>query len=184
MILLDEWSFFLKNCEIAADTVLGKLLSADQEGGVGKKEALFASKMSPAANKTAPAKKEAPPVWQLLEDAKKKKDSTSSWVAKPVEKKSPKTFLKRGSSVAASKEPSGPVKSAEELQAELKEWLQTKPPFQSAATPNSFGLAVGKSASDELRNFISVFEPLAAESSDGERLRDEGFLVADPNGVQ
>jgi hypothetical protein len=46
IVLLDEWSFFLKNCEIAMDTPLGKLLAADQEGGVGKKEQLFANTMA------------------------------------------------------------------------------------------------------------------------------------------
>ena len=45
IVLLDEWSFFLKNCEIAADTPLGRLLALDEEGGVGKKESLFGNSM-------------------------------------------------------------------------------------------------------------------------------------------
>lgn len=41
IVLLDEWSYYLKNCEIAMDTAVGRLLALDQEGGVGKKEVLF-----------------------------------------------------------------------------------------------------------------------------------------------
>lgn len=45
IVLLDEWSYYLKNCEIAMGTAVGKLLSLDQEGGVGKKETLFGNTM-------------------------------------------------------------------------------------------------------------------------------------------
>lgn len=76
----------------------------------------------------------------------------------------------------------GGGKSAEELQAELKKWLLRKPPFKSDAKVNSFGLAVGQTASQSLKDFISVFEPLTAETADGERLRAQDFLAADPNG--
>jgi hypothetical protein len=46
ILLLDEWCFFLKNCEIAADTAIGKLLALDEAGGVGKKESLFGNTMA------------------------------------------------------------------------------------------------------------------------------------------
>jgi hypothetical protein len=101
----------------------------------------------------------------------------------------PKTFIKRGSGAINSREAGsassqqGPSKSAEELQTELKAWLESKPPSQSDATTNAFGLAVGKTASPELRDFISVFEPMAAETPEGEVLREGGFIAADPNGA-
>ena len=50
---------------------------------------------------------------------------------------------------------------------------------------NSFGLAVAQGkggASKDFFNFQSVFEPLCAETPEGEKLREEGFLEADPNG--
>ena len=56
-------------------------------------------------------------------------------------------------------------------------------PFEGfSAPPNSFGLCVGKSASKDLMKVIGVFEPLCAETPEGESLRKEGFELADPNG--
>ena len=70
-----------------------------------------------------------------------------------------------------------------ELQADLKEWLKSKPAAASTVPANAFGLAVGATASVELTNFIGVFEPLAAETPEGEALRETGFAAADPNGA-
>ena len=50
------------------------------------------------------------------------------------------------------------------------------------AKANSIGLSVGKSASKEYFDFASVFEPMCADTPAGEKLREEGFLAADPNG--
>jgi hypothetical protein len=93
-------------------------------------------------------------------------------------------FLKRGTGAKLAKGTAkqGPSKSAEECQAELKQWLATKPPFRSDNVPNAFCLALGQTASKELRDFVSVFEPLAANTTEGSRLREEGFRAADPNG--
>ena len=55
------------------------------------------------------------------------------------------------------------------------------PPPPEAAS-NSFGLAVGKSASKDFFDFAACFEPLCAETPEGEKARDEAFLSADPNG--
>ena len=167
IVLLDEWSFFIKNCEVAAGTPMGKLLNEDEEGGVGKKEQLFSNTMTKSKPTTPP------------------KSSNSGRSKSPGRKKVPepeppkkRTPLKRG----AGNKDTGPAKSAEELQAELKEWLKTKPPFETTAEPTAFGLAIGKTASKDLKDFTSCFEPLAAETPEGEKLRDEGFLAADPNG--
>jgi hypothetical protein len=162
IVLLDEWSYYLKNCEIAMGTAVGKLLALDQEGGVGKKEALFGSTMA-KPSVTGPIVKAAP-------------------VAEP-KKKQPQP-LKRGGGAKSSKgmASSAPTKSAEELQSELRAWLQSKLRVKSDATENSVGLALGKTASPELLKIVSVFEPLAAETPEGEKLRAEGFVSADPNG--
>jgi hypothetical protein len=50
---------------------------------------------------------------------------------------------------------------------------------------NSFGLrfCTGESGvSESFIKFQAAFEPLCAETSEGEKLREEGFLDADPNG--
>jgi hypothetical protein len=72
------------------------------------------------------------------------------------------------------------AKSPAELLENLKTWLKNKPP--SEATPNAFGLSLGKTASIELRSFVSVFEHMAADTPEGEALRADGFVAADPNG--
>ena len=57
IVLLDEWSFFLKQEEIKAGTALGKILNEDEAGGVGKQETLFANTMGkPPAKKSASPK--------------------------------------------------------------------------------------------------------------------------------
>ena len=169
IVLLDEWSFFLKNCEVAAGTPMGKLLNMDEEGGVGQKEQLFGNAMATSKKSTTPKSK-----------SPGRKNTPEP---EPPKKRTP---LKKGggaiSQRANTNKDTGPVKSAEELQAELKEWLKTKPPFETTAEPTAFGLAIGKTASKDLKDFTSCFEPLAAETPEGEKLRDEGFLAADPNG--
>jgi hypothetical protein len=110
-------------------------------------------------------------------DSKSKK----AMIAVPASKDS-KAFLKKRTGPDATQATVGPPKSPDELQAELKDWLTIKAPFHSDAQPNAFGLAVGRTASADLKNFISVFEPLAAETPAGEALRAEGFKAADPNG--
>ena len=44
IVLLDEWCFYLKGAEIEAGTEIGRLLNMDEEGGVGKKEKLSATR--------------------------------------------------------------------------------------------------------------------------------------------
>jgi len=50
------------------------------------------------------------------------------------------------------------------------------------APPNAFGLCVGKSASKEYFAFAAVFEPYCEETKAAEKLLEEGFKLADPNG--
>jgi len=40
VVLLDEWCAYLKATEVAANTPMGFLLNADEEGGVGKQQTL------------------------------------------------------------------------------------------------------------------------------------------------
>jgi hypothetical protein len=187
IVLLDEWSFFLKNCEIAADTALGKILSADQSGGVGKKEALFAnmakagvrsgsSSRPLAAATTAGGLKNAPTTTIPARSTTPLKTTAGG----------AKTFLKRGTGAISAKttKDKGPARPAVEIQAELKVWLSGKEAVPTEATPNGFGLAVGKTASKELYDLLGVFEPLAAETPEGEKLREDGFVSADPNGAK
>lgn len=190
ILLLDEWCFFLKNCEIAADTAIGKLLALDEAGGVGKKEALFANTMakprtpstqrpSSKDEKKSSSVSSAAPSLRTTTTANAK--STTAVLVKTTGAKSPKTFLKRGNSTPRNQAPS---KTAVELQADLKEWLNSKQAAAASTVPaNAFGLAVGATASVELTNFIGVFEPLAAETPEGEALREMGFVAADPNGA-
>lgn len=96
-------------------------------------------------------------------------------------RKPPPKLKRAGSSGSIS----GIALSPEERQAGIAAWIQAKKPPAGRtldATPNSFGLALGKTASPELKNFISAFETLAADSSDGEALRSEAFAGADPSG--
>jgi len=51
---------------------------------------------------------------------------------------------------------------------------------RAKASPNSFGMCVGKSASKEYFDFASVLEPYCDEAATA--LQDEGFKTADPNG--
>jgi hypothetical protein len=51
-----------------------------------------------------------------------------------------------------------------------------------AAAGTPFGLTVPKSASQELKDFVGCFQPLAHESSEADAKREEGFKLADPNG--
>jgi hypothetical protein len=118
------------------------------------------------------------------EERKRKKalKESATLVTKAADQKSLKPTLNRGSRAALKRTDS--VKSATgDYQTVLKEWLQTKPPSQGTAIPNSIGLAIGQSASQELRNFISVFESMASETADGDMLSNEGFLSADLNGA-
>jgi hypothetical protein len=54
------------------------------------------------------------------------------------------------------------------------------------AVPNSFGLSVAKGnkwgATKDFFQFAAVFEPLCADTPEGEELRKAGFIAADPNG--
>jgi hypothetical protein len=75
-----------------------------------------------------------------------------------------------------------PTSSPKKPRAARKE----EPPPKLEAAPNSFGLAVAKGkkwgATKDLFMFMSVFEPLTAETPDGDELRKAGFIAADPNG--
>jgi hypothetical protein len=119
-------------------------------------------------------------VYKLLQHAKKK-ETRSPWAPKSSGAQDPKEFLKRKTGLTSCSSKEAP-KSAEEIHEELKAWLETKPPFVESVEPNEFGLAIGNTASDDLRNFVSTFEPLAANSIESDELREEGFKVADPNG--
>ena len=91
------------------------------------------------------------------------------------------------------KTPVGKLLSAEEsvssanerqTQAQAKAAKDSKPP-PKRAEKNSFGFTVGKGkagASKDYHNFAACFEPMCAETPEGKKLRDEGFLAADPNG--
>eukprot|EP00613_Pedinella_sp_CCMP2098_P047261 CAMPEP_0171835758 /NCGR_PEP_ID=MMETSP0992-20121227/11173_1 /TAXON_ID=483369 /ORGANISM="non described non described, Strain CCMP2098" /LENGTH=581 /DNA_ID=CAMNT_0012451641 /DNA_START=47 /DNA_END=1792 /DNA_ORIENTATION=- len=46
----------------------------------------------------------------------------------------------------------------------------------------SSGLIVGADASKELFDFMDLFHPMAEKSPEAEKLREEGFVTADPNG--
>jgi hypothetical protein len=164
IILLDEWSFFIKKCEILSDTPIGRLLAADQDCADGCFDFLNA-KLKPTSKPKPSVKK--PPV---LDEPRKR--------AVPLKKGGGLGGGKAG----ALKLSDGQGKSAEEQQVECRRWLSLRPQFSSDIVPNAFGLAVGKKVSSELKNFISVFEPLAAETPEGEALRAEGFMAADPNG--
>jgi hypothetical protein len=165
-ILLDEWCLFLKNCEVAMGTSMGGLLAAEQ-GGAAKTKASAKGKLKPVVK----------PLYLKFESPEL-----------PVDLPKKQTPLKKGGGLGggkagALKMSAGPGKSAEEQQAECKELLKSLAPFHSDAHPNAFGLAVGKTASEDLKRFISVFEPLAMDSPEGEVLREVGFLSADPNGL-
>jgi hypothetical protein len=58
--------------------------------------------------------------------------------------------------------------------------LPLPPPAEVA--PNSCGLPVGKSVSKDYFDFAACFEPMCAETPEGDALRVEGFKAADPNG--
>jgi hypothetical protein len=182
IVLLDEWSFFLKNCEIAMETAIGKILNEDQPGGVGKTEALFASTMAkPGAPKVTGAVAQRKPTTALTARGTSMDDVHGGAPPKRVPLK--KGGGAGGVKAVVAKGAAGPAKSAAEHQAELREWIKAKSAAASDAPVNSFGLAVGKTASKELKDFIGVFEPLAAETPEGEKLREEGFITADPNGA-
>jgi hypothetical protein len=174
-ILLDEWCSFLKKIEIAASTSMGELLAAQQESVSGIKRI----KGQPSTSQKPKYVNDA--VIQYFEDSKKV-NLKSSWVVNRSDRKDPKGFLKKGSGLATFNNSLAPSKSAEEVQESLKAWLDTRALFKSSVEPNSFGLSVGSTASDNVKNFISVFEPLAAETPEGDVLRDVSFLSADPNG--
>ena len=185
IVLLDEWSFFLKNCEVAAGTPMGKLLNEDQEGGVGKKEQLFGNTMG-GPKPTTPKGGRAKSPGRSTTPSKGRGKSPGRKKTPEPEPPKKRTPLKRGggaiSKRATANKDTGPTKSAEELQTELKEWLKSKPPFETKAEPTAFGLSIGKTATKDLKNFVSVFEPLAAETPEGEKERETGMIEADPNG--
>jgi hypothetical protein len=68
----------------------------------------------------------------------------------------------------------------------IKKKEEYEPPPKLEAAPNSFGLAVAKGkkwgATKDFFMFAETFEALCAETPEGEQLRIEGFLAADPNG--
>lgn len=55
VVLLDEWCAYLKAAEVAANTTVGQLLNADEEGGVGKQQALPTLEQETAAAAAAAA---------------------------------------------------------------------------------------------------------------------------------
>jgi len=110
VVLLDEWCYFLKSAEVAANTSVGILLAMEEPEAAGE-------------------------------------DETGHLPKKPKSK-----FLE----------------------------LPLPPPPE--VTPNPFGLAVGKSASKDYFDFAACFEPMCAETPEGDALRVEGFKAADPNG--
>ena len=96
-------------------------------------------------------------------------------------RKPPPKLKRAGSSGSVN----GIALSAEERQADIAAWIQAKKPaagWAFDAPPNSFGLALGKTASQELKNFTAAFDGLAADSAEGQVLRVEAFVAADPSG--
>jgi hypothetical protein len=175
-ILLDEWCTFLKNCEVAAHSLIGEILVAESPGKIHFLKQVVASKHIDPVDEE---------ICQIVASSKKKKSKESTW-SLPSPKTRPNFFLKSKtrphvfddddqSNLSSQKTP-------ELLAEEINEWLANKSPYSCDSAPNSFGLAVGKSVSLMLLDFISVFEPLVAETSEGEALRAKGFISADPNG--
>jgi hypothetical protein len=170
LILLDEWCSFLKNCEVAADSPIGRLLVAEQIG----------QERRPKTNKLRPPDPVDDEVRKLMSTVAKKQ-RPSCWAADRTAALNPTDFLKRRTRGDELQLASGQP-SIEQKIDELKLWLQNKACYDISAEMNSFGMAVGETVSNELKNFISVFEPLGADTPEGEALRSEGFLAADPNG--
>jgi len=112
---------------------------------------------------------------RLQEKAKKEEQKKAELEAK--KKLVSKT---KGTPKAADSNPKTKKSQEELIETLVKNAKERERPEQ--ATANSFGLAVGKSASKDFFDFQSVFEPLCADNKEGEKLRDEGFLAADPNG--
>lgn len=153
VVLLDEWCFYLKGAESSAGTEVGKLLQMDEAGGVGKQ-----AKLSGPAGVNPKDKK-------ALSQAAREK-ARLAVAARLAPKAAPVADSTQADE--APKENAGSVDVAALL--------------ASFGPPNAFGLTVGKSATKEFRDFAACFEPLCAESPEGERLREEGFKAADPNG--
>jgi hypothetical protein len=157
VVLLDEWCFYLKAAEIASETPIGALLSLDESGGVGKQAKLSgpASVVNPKDRKAASA----------AARAKARAAAEAREAAKQ-----------------ASVDPNGDEPVVAEVEEPKVEKLDYAALSASFGPPNTFGLCVGKSASAEFFQFAAVFEPMCAETPEGEALRAEGFLTADPNG--
>lgn len=79
IVLLDEWCFYLKGAEIEAGTEIGRLLNMDEEGGVGKKEKLSATR------KPLPGRVSAAEV-QAKRERRASKDGDDQHVALGVDK--------------------------------------------------------------------------------------------------
>jgi hypothetical protein len=174
IVLLDEWCKFLKDCEIIMDTPLGRLLNAGQYPA--KNGSLFAHKMEKSKAKVP---SDALATWTLSQKSLKAKQVTH-WQHDTIV--NPKSYLKSGNG-AHSALIQDHSKPAGRSQDDLRTWLQGWPSSGCFAAPlNAFGLALGKHVSEDLLRFISVFEPFLAKTEQGEQLRAEGFLAADPNG--
>jgi hypothetical protein len=161
IVLLDEWCEWIKAGEIEAGTSVGELLNADEEGGVGENYKL------------------AGPALILGKGVKGKQVSASSGSPLPPTSKAclPRLFL-YGCLL-------------EQLDDTPQKWRDTPrpPPKLKAppkpAVPNLFGLAVGKGetgASEDFFMFAETFEAMCANTPEGEEMRKDGFIAADPNG--
>ena len=71
IVLLDEWCFYLKGAEIEAGTEIGRLLNMDEEGGVGKKEKLSATR-KPLPGRVSAAEVQAKRERRAFREAEKK----------------------------------------------------------------------------------------------------------------
>ena len=69
--------------------------------------------------------------------------------------------------------------------AALKAAAEAPEPELPFAEPNAFGMRISKGkkgASKEFFKFAECFEPYTAETEEGEKMREEGMVDADPNG--
>jgi len=55
-------------------------------------------------------------------------------------------------------------------------------PEYASLEATSFGLSVGRTASQDYFDFAAQFEPMANDSDESKALRVKGFRLADPNG--
>ena len=176
IVLLDEWCFWLKQGEVRAGTEVGQLLGADEAGGVGKAEKLVAGKAQVLGQHAADAAAEAPAGSKPPAGGKKGGSGPSGAALKKEHRSKSANDVVGGKSGAH-----GPARGGSgNPWAAWSEFVPTVP-----GEANAFGLTVGKGKSGATKDFFdfaACFEPFCVETPEAEKLRELGFLEADPNG--